>query len=688
MLPPAEKSPVLLLKWSGKALKNNESIIPMVKKEIEKGGLILVPNPARDTLLLTATQQALEAQAELDGLIMERTISVENNKKKISIDDDDEVIMDYFSVAKKDLFCKRSNLNSNTLSNRDSYGLFTAHHRSHLVMGILEQISIQNSKLLAVLTESNLNDDTDSNGANTISTLKHLLQSHEWMEVLTPLHVDDQKATVKKAMWWPFYQVMPPVDQIQDYYGPAVAYYFAFIGVLGRWVGMLGIVGTGSALFRLYRGDTIDEDEYTPFYGLICFLWSILFLRAWERTENVLAYKWGTLPITNVIDDFDQDYTRENGAHLHRRPEFTGCTRTSPVTGKPELYYPGYRRKIQYLVSAVVTAFMLGVAFLGMILSLNLQGYIVPKKAYHPFYYASFALLADEGGFFDSKSDWKCYIPVVLHAVGILTLNTIYRKVARKLTDWENHMTQTDYDNSMILKRFLFEAFDCYIALFYLAFYERDVDRLRAELIAVFYIDIVRRVGTEVLLPMILHYRTEADIEHPHDLHLDEYESFDDYMEILIAFGYVTLFASAYPFASMVMFISIWVEIRSDCYKLSFLCQKPSGERISDIGMWKRVLEFMVWFSCLTNCMLFGFTSDQMMHYLPDFYIRDSEGQTHMVNDKGWIAILIIFGLERVLIYSGLALHAMIPAMPESLAMTLKRRQFLLAQESTKTKSD
>ena len=159
-------------------------------------------------------------------------------------------------------------------------------------------------------------------------------------------------------------------------------------------------------------------------------------------------------------------------------------------------------------------------------------------------------------------------------------------------------------------------------------------------------------------------------------------------MEILITFGYVTLFASAYPFASMVMFFSLWVEIRSDCYKLCFLCQKPAGERVSGIGMWKKVLDFMVWFSCLTNCLLFGFTSDQMMHYMPNLYIRDDSGVTHLVHDKGWLAIVAIFGLERVLLYFGLAMHTMISSIPESLSVKLKRRQFLLAQENKKSKSD
>lgn len=405
-----------------------------------------------------------------------------------------------------------------------------------------------------------------------------------------------------------------------------------------------------------------------------------------------MAYRWGTLDITRTVDEFERDlsFGEPGGLYAHRRPEFEGWTRISPVTELPELYYPQWRRKLQYLFSAIVTSLMLAVAFCVMILSLNLQGYIQPKNRYHPFYFVDFAVLSEEGAWFDAKSNIKCYIPVVLHVVCILTLNAIYRTVARKLTAWENHETQTAHDNSLILKRFLFEAFDCYIVLFYLAFYERDVDRLRIELVAVFNIDSFRRLATEILLPYLWHWATigskgKSDQEHPHDLHLDEYEQFDDYMEILIQFGYVTLFASAYPMASLVMAGAVWVEIRSDMYKLTNLCQKPlAGERIYDIGVWKSILHFLVWFSCLTNCLLFGFTSHQMMHYMPHFYIQDSEGESHLVHDKGWLAILIIFGLERVLIIVGLIMHAMIPVVPESLVIQLKRRQYLLSRQDLK----
>jgi anoctamin-10 len=731
VLSPSEKSPVILLRWTAKAQKHSE-LMGLVRKELAQNRILVVPTVSSGTsgtgttttISMTASQESLEEQAEYDHLIKRRRIPGESSVQ--------EVVMDHFSRRHRTEFCNNFGDNNNKNSRRgrlDAEGLFSVHERCHLVLGLIDRISVSNNpKLLHILLE----DPETTPQKESITSLRYLLEKHEWIDVLISLHIDHFKTTIQKNTWYPVWQMMPPVDEIYDYYGPSIAYYFAFVGFLGTWLGRLGVLGLSSFLLRWYRNDTIDEDEvssstqlfimhqqrsrsiavlalthlapilsfqYTPFYGLVCFLWALLLYRFWERKENELAYKWGTLELSNMANNGGpQDYSSlgggENGGiYAHRRPEFKGQTRTSPVTGKPELYYPSHKRKLQYLGSAVVTALMLSVAFSVMILSLNLQGYIRPSNSqqYHPFYFAQFAVLSEEGAWFDVASSWKYFIPIILHAVSILTLNTIYRGVARKLTGWENHETQTAYENSLILKRFLFEAFDCYIVLFYLAFYERDVERLRVELVAVFNIDSFRRLGTETILPYILRFRinnpkVSGNTDHrPRDLHLDEYEQFDDYMEVLIQFGYVVVFASAYPLASLLMAGAMWLEMRSDIHKLTNVCQKPlSGERIHNLGVWKTILQFMVWFSCLTNCLLFGFTSDQMMHYMPDFYIRDAEGVTHMIQDKGWIAILIIFCLERILLFGGLVLHSMIPAMPESLLIQLQRRKYLLARNSKK----
>jgi hypothetical protein len=98
----------------------------------------------------------------------------------------------------------------------------------------------------------------------------------------------------------------------------------------------------------------------------------------WRRREAELSYIWNT-------------YGNEDAYDI--RPEFDGVIRTSPITGKPEKYFPRWRRWLRYLVSVIFTLPMLLVAVGAMLCSLNLNGYIKDKQS--PIYVASLAYYAE-----------------------------------------------------------------------------------------------------------------------------------------------------------------------------------------------------------------------------------------------------------------------------------------------------
>lgn len=49
-------------------------------------------------------------------------------------------------------------------------------------------------------------------------------------------------------------------------------------------------------------------------------------------------------------------------------------------------------------------------------------------------------------------------------------MNIIYGKVAALMNDWENHETETQYNDNLAVKLFLFKFVNSYSSLFYLAF--------------------------------------------------------------------------------------------------------------------------------------------------------------------------------------------------------------------------
>ncbi|XP_062585164.1 anoctamin-7-like, partial [Saccostrea cucullata] len=62
-------------------------------------------------------------------------------------------------------------------------------------------------------------------------------------------------------------------------------------------------------------------------------------------------------------------------------------------------------------------------------------------------------------------------ISAVLNAVCILILGKIYEILAFKLTEWENHRTQTRYDDALVTKMFAFQFVNSYASCFYIAFF-------------------------------------------------------------------------------------------------------------------------------------------------------------------------------------------------------------------------
>lgn len=64
-------------------------------------------------------------------------------------------------------------------------------------------------------------------------------------------------------------------------------------------------------------------------------------------------------------------------------------------------------------------------------------------------------------------------------------------------------------------------------------------------------------------------------------------ETYDDYLELYIQFGFVFLFSSVYPIAAFWAVLNNVLEIRADAFKLCKVYQRPMSRRVKDIGAWQ-----------------------------------------------------------------------------------------------------
>uniref|UniRef100_H2YZL9 Anoctamin n=1 Tax=Ciona savignyi TaxID=51511 RepID=H2YZL9_CIOSA len=94
--------------------------------------------------------------------------------------------------------------------------------------------------------------------------------------------------------------------------------------------------------------------------------------------------------------------------------------------------------------------------------------------------------------------------------------------------------------------------------------------------------------------------------EQDYDLNqFKEMDLFYEYLEMVIQFGFVTLFVAAFPLAPVLALINNIIEIRLDANK--FICElrRPLAHKCSDIGAWYYLLEFIGNLAVVTNVSLF-----------------------------------------------------------------------------------
>ena len=505
-----------------------------------------------------------------------------------------------------------------------------------------------------------------------------------------------------------------------------MTFYFAWMNFFTHSMLWPAALGLAMHLFKVQNGWTVDNHPYLPLYALLTVLWGMAFVKGWKRRSNDLACQWGTLPAFHEGGSGGSSSLSE----ALTRPEFRGELRVSDVTGKPERYFPDYARNGYYLLSVVVTGSFLALAFAVMVCSLNLQGYITDcdlwtEKAFH---IPLLAKYAEPGGLFnaDEQPLW-CNVPVVLHVVVILNLNSLYQSIAHWLTDLENPRTQQEYADSVVLKRFGFESFDCYIALFYLAFVQMDVVRLRVELVSLYVTDSARRAFLETIIPALLTVAlgpkddseekakkekqegegesaaaggksqaagglplmvtTSLGTKARADFSLPEYEQFDDYLEMVIEFGYITMFAGSFPLAPLLSYACNLIELKSDCYKITRVVRRPQPERAGGIGQWGHILQGQAYLAVVTNLVLFAMASNQMKIWVPSLFLSDPKklaltggGIEAALPGSGRYVIGLMVLLEHAIFLGFLAVNGLVSDTTPAVNTEVRRLAFVKDQ--------
>jgi hypothetical protein len=293
--------------------------------------------------------------------------------------------------------------------------------------------------------------------------------------------------------------------------------------------------------------------------------------------------------------------------------------------------------------------------------------------------------------YFADRGDWQWWLAMILPPVffGLLmpAFEAGFSEVARRFNDWENHATESRHRNALIAKIFCFRFVASFISLFYYAFSpQHSLLQLAVQLGTFLVVGQVYRQLLESCLPraaaavrecrfavrvraaedsgvtegkrgrrLVRHATSRAWAE----ARMPRYDTFTDYAELLIQFGYVTFFSWAFPLAPLCALLNNVVEMRADAHKLCHTCQRPVASKAGGIGVWYHVLVFMALLAVLTNTAHLALASRQFAAYFPHL----TEGER----------LLVVFVVEHLVLGLRLALPWAVDELPRPVRNRLIR---------------
>ncbi|KAJ7997799.1 hypothetical protein DPEC_G00215870 [Dallia pectoralis] len=535
-------------------------------------------------------------------------------------------------------------------SNVDNMQEFlTLAERQYIVKNELDSLQAQKKQKIPGVTEATV--------LEAWGNVCQKLAKARVIKDIFPLH-DQEKLKELGKNWYSRKQIWgQPLDAIQSYFGDTVAFYFSFLDFY-TWAlvppALLGLALTflvpGMVMKKQAEEGMMGDDDGPSVSGhmvqaVFSMLWSTLFMEFWKRRSSALSHNWGTLQLAERFAE--------------PRPGFHGTLGINPVTGRLEPLFPEWKSQLRVgLVSVPVVGLFMGLVVLGMT----------------GFYYGE----ALAQSFHQDSASWfsrvLLYLPSIVHIVYTNMLGNMHSTVALQLTEWENHREESSFQNHHTTKVLMFTFFNNFAVLFHIAFYKQDILLLRKRLASLLIVTQLVNQCTEVLVPFIVDCFLKATQrkQKEDDPEVDKLIAqslppfpglFSEYIELLVQFGYLSLFSCVYPLTAVFLLINNVMEIRGDAYKICKLFRKPFSAPVSNLGVWQTAFEVLGFVSVMSNCWLL-----LLSPRVQEFCL---EGR---ISSKNILLFAIL--VEHVLILFKMVLAFMIPDEPDWVRIKREQMEF------------
>ncbi|KAG7214025.1 hypothetical protein KM043_001395 [Ampulex compressa] len=456
-----------------------------------------------------------------------------------------------------------------------------------------------------------------------------------------------------------------PLDYIKEYFGVKIGLYFAWLGFYTHMLIPASIVGLLCFIYScatLYYNEpsedicnhngTIEmcplcdhfcgywdlketclharitylfDNPSTVFFSIFMSLWATLFLELWKRYSAEITHRW--------------DLTGLDAQEEHPRPQYLARLAhikkksVNIITNTEEPKVPFWKMRVPatilsfsvvLLLIAIAMAAVLGVVLYRMSVLTALSVYGHPMVT-------SYAIL------------FTTATAACINLCCIVLFNWVYVWLAEYLTEIELLRTQTEFDDSLTLKIYLLEQEECgpggclmelCIQLSIIMIGKQIMNTILEMLFPLFYkwLNTLKvHVGTNKAKEEGCQLSPRKYLQWIRDYKLVEWgprSLFPEYLEMVLQYGFVTIFVAAFPLAPFFALLNNVFEMRLDAKKLLVMYRRPVGQRVRDIGVWYRILDSVSKLSVITNAFIIAFTSN----FIPRLVYRITLSNDYSLN--------------------------------------------------------
>ncbi|NXD66000.1 ANO2 protein, partial [Eolophus roseicapillus] len=396
------------------------------------------------------------------------------------------------------------------------------------------------------------------------------------------------------------------------------------------------------------RASHLFDNPATVFFSIFMALWATMFLEQWKRLQMRLSYFWD---LTGLEEEEEHPRAEYETKLLQKKLKNKNIATENSNEVRCNLFFlldekekltwndrmPGYAANFGLILFMIMLTFS---AVFGVIV------YRITTAA-------ALSFSTNE----TTRSNVRVTVTataVIINLVVILILDEIYGAVAKWLTEIEVPKTEKNFEERLILKAFLLKFVNSYAPIFYVAFFKgrfvgrpgRYVyvfDSYRMEecapggclmelciqlSIIMLGKQLIQNNLFEIGIPKLKKLFRKLKDERTELKEMDTSRSKDpkqwdldyalepftgltpEYMEMIIQFGFVTLFVASFPLAPLFALLNNIIEVRLDAKKFVTELRRPDTVREKDIGIWYNILSYIGKLSVIINAFVIAVTSD------------------------------------------------------------------------------